>query len=63
MVFILIAGSTVLGHFIAVTNIPTIAADWVVNLPVHRHVLMIMICFPYLIGGCCIDEMAWTWDT
>jgi len=58
MVFILIAGSTVLGHFIAVTNIPTIAADWVVNLPVHRHVVMIMICFLYLIGGSFIDDLA-----
>jgi C4-dicarboxylate transporter, DctM subunit len=58
MVFILIAGSTVLGHFIAVTNIPTIAADWVVNLPIHRHIVMIMICFLYLLGGSFIDDLA-----
>jgi len=58
MVFMLIAGSTVLGHCIAVTNIPSITADWVVNLPVHRHVVMIMICFIYLIGGSFIDDLA-----
>ena len=29
MVIILIAGSAILGHFIAVTNIPSLAADWI----------------------------------
>ena len=58
MVLMLIAGSTVLGHCIAVTNIPAITADWVVNLPVHRHVVMIAIAFIYLLGGSVIDDLA-----
>ena len=33
MVMMLIAGSMVLGHFLAVTKIPMIASDWVVSLP------------------------------
>ena len=33
MLLMLIAGSTILGHFIAVTNIPQQTADWVVQLP------------------------------
>jgi hypothetical protein len=37
MVLMLIAGSTVLGHFLAVTKIPMIASEWVVALPVNRH--------------------------
>ena len=32
MVLMLIAGSAVLGHFLAVTRIPMIAADWVASL-------------------------------
>jgi len=32
MVLMLIAGSAVLGHFLAVTRIPMIAADWIVSL-------------------------------
>ena len=35
MVLMLIAGSTILGHFLAVTKIPMIAADWVVALPLQ----------------------------
>jgi tripartite ATP-independent transporter DctM subunit len=58
MVLTLIACSSVLGHFIAVTNIPTIAADWVVSLPVHRSIIMIIVFLIYLIGGSIIDDLA-----
>jgi C4-dicarboxylate transporter DctM subunit len=58
MVLTLIACSSVLGHFIAVTNIPGIAADWVVSLPVHRIVIMIIIFLIYLVGGSIIDDLA-----
>ena len=33
MVLFLIAGSTILGHFLAVTKIPMIAADWIGDFP------------------------------
>ena len=58
MLLMLIAGSTILGHFIAVTNIPQQTADWVVQLPINRHVVLIMICIVYLIGGSFIDDLA-----
>jgi len=58
MLLMLIAGSTILGHFIAVTNIPQQTADWVVQLPVNRHVILIVICIVYLIGGSFIDDLA-----
>ena len=58
MVLTLIACSAVLGHFIAVTNIPSLAADWVVSLPVHRSVIMIIIFLIYLVGGSIIDDLA-----
>ena len=58
MVLILIAGSEVLGHFLAVTRIPMIAADWIVTLPFAPWIIMILITFVYLIGGSFIDDLA-----
>ena len=58
MVLILIAGSTILGHFLAVTKIPMIAADWIVQLGFHRDFTMVLIALIYLIGGSFIDDLA-----
>jgi tripartite ATP-independent transporter DctM subunit len=58
MILMLIAGSTILGHFITVTNIPQHTADWLVGLPFNRYVIMIMICLIYEIGGSFIDDLA-----
>jgi len=58
MVLMLIAGSMVLGHFLAVTEIPFVAADWIISLPFHRHVVMCLIILVYLIGGSFIDDLA-----
>lgn len=58
MLLMLIAGSTILGHFIAVTNIPQYAADWIVGLPLNRYIIMILICIIFEIGGSFIDDLA-----
>jgi len=58
MVLMLIAGSTVLGHFLAVTKIPMIAADWIIQLPFHKYTVMVLIAFIYLLGGSFIDDLA-----
>lgn len=58
MVLMLIAGSTVMGHFLAVTKIPMLAADWIVNLPLHQNIIMVLIMLLYLIGGSFIDDLA-----
>jgi tripartite ATP-independent transporter DctM subunit len=58
MVIILIAGSIIFGHFIAVTKIPMIAADWIIQLPFNRYITLIIIGMIYLIGGSFIDDMA-----
>ncbi len=58
MVLMLIAGSTILGHFLAVTKIPMIAADWVVSLPLNRYMIMIIISLIYQTGGSFIDDLA-----
>jgi C4-dicarboxylate transporter DctM subunit len=58
MLMMLIVGSTILGHFITVTNIPQIAADWVVGLPLNRYLIIVIICLIYELGGSFIDDLA-----
>jgi tripartite ATP-independent transporter DctM subunit len=58
MAITLIAGSVIFGHFLAVTTIPMVAADWIVALPLNRHIIIILITLIYLMGGSFIDDMA-----
>ncbi len=58
MVLLLVTSSTILGHFIAVTKIPMLAADWIVSLPFPPAVIIVIICFIYLLGGSFIDDLA-----
>jgi tripartite ATP-independent transporter DctM subunit len=58
MVIMLIAGSTILGHFLAVTKIPMNAADWILRLNFNKDLTMILIAFIYLLGGSFIDDLA-----
>ena len=58
MVLMLVAGSTVLSHFIAMTQIPMLAADWIVSLPVPPWLIIIIITIIYQIGGSFIDDLA-----
>ena len=58
MTLLLIYGSVVLGHFLAVTEIPFKAADWITGLPLHRSLIMVVIILVYLVGGSFIDDLA-----
>jgi C4-dicarboxylate transporter DctM subunit len=58
MVLMLIVGSTILGHFLAVTKIPMQAADWVIALNFPRELTMVIIVLIYLLGGSFIDDLA-----
>jgi C4-dicarboxylate transporter, DctM subunit len=58
MVLMLIAGSTILGHFLVVTKIPILAADWVGQLPFPPYLVMILILLIYELGGSFIDDLA-----
>jgi TRAP-type C4-dicarboxylate transport system permease large subunit len=35
-----------------------IAADWIVQLPLHRHIILVFIGLIYLLGGSFIDDLA-----
>ena len=58
MVLCVIACATIFGHFMAVSTIPFILADWIGGLSVHPMAVMGIIIFIYLIGGCFMDAMA-----
>jgi len=58
MVLMLLAGSAVLGHFLTITEIPLIAADWTASLPFDRNLIMVVIMLIYLLGGSFIDDIA-----
>jgi tripartite ATP-independent transporter DctM subunit len=58
MVLLLIATSNILGHFIAVTNIPNELGTLVLGLKMPPALIMTLVFFVYLIGGSFIDDLA-----
>lgn len=58
MVLMIITGATVFGHFMAITTIPFLLADWVGSLPIPAMAIMGVIIFIYFIGGFFMDSMA-----
>jgi len=58
MVLFIIAGAIVFGHFMAISRIPFLLADWVGSLPIHRMAVMGVILLIYFLGGFFMDSMA-----
>jgi len=58
MVLMLIAGSNIFGHFLAITEIPMQAAEWASGLPLSGTLIMIVIIIIYLLGGSIMDDLA-----
>ncbi len=58
MVLFIITGATVFGHFLAVSSIPFLLADWVGNLPIPGIAVMAVIMCIYFMGGFFMDSMA-----
>jgi len=58
MVLFILAGATVFGHFLAISNIPFALADWVENLPLPPMAIMGVLLIIYFIGGFFMDAMA-----
>jgi tripartite ATP-independent transporter DctM subunit len=58
MTLMLIAGSAIFGHFLAITEIPMIAAKWAGGLPVPGVFVMLLIIAIYLLGGSIMDDLA-----
>jgi len=58
MVLFILAGATVFGHFLAISNIPFALAEWVENLPLPPMAIMGVLLLIYFIGGFFMDAMA-----
>jgi tripartite ATP-independent transporter DctM subunit len=58
MTLMLIAGSAIFGHFLAITEIPMITAKWAAGLPIPGAFIMILIVVIYLVGGSIMDDLA-----
>jgi tripartite ATP-independent transporter DctM subunit len=58
MTLMLISGSAIFGHFLAITEIPMIAAKWAGSLPIPGVLIMCLIVFLYLVGGSIMDDLA-----
>ena len=58
MVLFIITGATVFGHFMAMSGIPFVLADWIGSLPISPMAVMGLIIFVYFVGGFFMDSMA-----
>jgi C4-dicarboxylate transporter DctM subunit len=58
LVFMIVAGATVFGRFLAVTRLPYEAAAWISALAVPKWVMLWIILLCYIIGGCVMDALA-----
>jgi C4-dicarboxylate transporter DctM subunit len=58
MVLFIITGATLFGHFMAVSTIPFVLADWIGSLPLPTMAIMGVIIFIYFLGGFFMDSMA-----
>jgi C4-dicarboxylate transporter, DctM subunit len=58
MVLFLLAGATILGHFLTITNIPFLLSDWLINIQLSKELIIFLIILVYLIGGEFIEDFA-----
>ena len=58
MVFLIVTGATIFGHFMAVSRVPFELSEWLGGLDVSPKVIMGFMIFGYLIGGCFMDSLA-----
>jgi C4-dicarboxylate transporter DctM subunit len=58
MVLFILAGATIFGHFMAISRIPFVLADWLGGLPLPTMGIIGVICLIFFIGGFFMDAMA-----
>jgi tripartite ATP-independent transporter DctM subunit len=58
MVIVIVAGALIFGRFLTATRIPFDIAAWVVNLPVPKTIIMLIIFSIYIVGGMVMDALA-----
>ena len=58
MIFLILIGAYVFGSFLAITQLPTILANFVTSLDVSKYIILIVILIIYAIMGCFMDSLA-----
>jgi C4-dicarboxylate transporter, DctM subunit len=58
MIMVIVTGAVIFGHFMAITRIPYMLADYVSSLPLPPHAIIGVIILVYLVGGCFMDALA-----
>ena len=58
LVFMIVAGATIFGRFLAVTRLPFEAASLISGLALPNWALLWIILICYIIGGCVMDALA-----
>ncbi len=58
LVFMIVAGATIFGRFLALTRLPFEAAGWISTLDMPNWVMLWFVLICYIIGGCVMDALA-----
>ncbi len=58
MVFVIVAGAVMFGHFLAVTRIPYELASLLAGLSLPKWMIIALIILFYLVAGCFVDALA-----
>jgi TRAP-type C4-dicarboxylate transport system permease large subunit len=58
MVFMIVAGATIFGRFMAITRLPFECASWIGSLSLPAWVILLIMLGIYAIGGCLMDALA-----
>ena len=58
LVFMIVAGAVIFGRFLTVTRLPFEAATWISGLALPNWILLWVVLFCYIIGGCVMDALA-----
>ncbi|MGE4483725.1 MAG: TRAP transporter large permease [Oscillospiraceae bacterium] len=57
MVLLLVAAATTFGRFIALAQIPSACANWIMGMETNRYVVLLIITLIYLMAGCFVDML------
>jgi tripartite ATP-independent transporter DctM subunit len=58
MVFMIVAGALIFAKFLTVTGLPSETAEWIGTLQLPKWMVLWVILFCYIIGGCIMDALA-----
>ena len=58
MLLLLLIGAFIFNRFLAVSRIPALASEWIVNLGVNRYIVLIIVLVLYIILGMFFDISA-----